>query len=58
MCLKDNTFGVYNLDSKSIEFNDKSQVVNSIDTRVANPILVDNIVVIPLLNGKLIIFEC
>jgi hypothetical protein len=55
--LKDNSFGVYNLDSKSIEFNDKSQVVNSIDTRVANPILVDNIVVIPLLNGKLIIFD-
>ncbi len=51
--LKDNSYGVYNLKSREIEFNDKSQVIYSIDSRVANPILVDNYIVIPLLNGKL-----
>ncbi len=55
--LKDNSYGVYNLRSREIEFNDKSQIIYSIDGRVANPILVDNYIVIPLLNGKLVIFD-
>lgn len=55
--LKDNSFGVYDLKDRDILFNDTSQVTYSIDTRVANPILVDNLVIIPLLNGKLIVFN-
>jgi hypothetical protein len=55
--LKDNSFGVYDLKSRSVLFNDISQVTYSIDTRVANPILVDNLVIIPLLNGKIVVFN-
>jgi len=55
--LKDNSFGVYNLATKSIQFNDTSQVIYSIDTRVANPIIIDNLAVIPLLNGKVVVFN-
>jgi len=55
--LKDNNFGVYDFSKKSILCNNKDEKVFSIDTRVANPIQVDNLVVIPLLNGKLSILD-
>jgi hypothetical protein len=55
--LKDNNFGVYDFSKKSIIYNNKAEKVFSIDTRVANPIQVDNLVVIPLLNGKLSILD-
>jgi hypothetical protein len=55
--LKDNNFGVYDFSKKSILYNNKAEKVFSIDTRVANPIQIDNLVVIPLLNGKLTILD-
>jgi hypothetical protein len=55
--LKDNNFGIYDFSKKSIIYNNKAEKVYSIDTRVANPIQVDNLVVIPLLNGKLSILD-
>jgi len=55
--LKDNNFGIYDLSKKSIVYNEKGERVFSIDTRVVNPIQVDNLVVVPLLNGKLVILN-
>ncbi|SFV57687.1 Putative lipoprotein [hydrothermal vent metagenome] len=55
--LKDNNFGVYDFSKKSIIYNNKAEKVFSIDTRVANPIQIDNLVIIPLLNGKLSILD-
>ncbi len=55
--LKDNSFGIYNLSTKSIVFNNKGEKVYSIDTRVANPIRVDKLSVVPLLNGKIEILD-
>ncbi len=55
--LKDNNFGIYDFSKKSILYNNKDEKVFSIDTRVANPIQIDNLVVIPLLNGKLTILN-
>jgi len=55
--LKDNSFGVYDLNTKKIVYNNKSEKALSIDTRVANPYQIDNLVVIPTLNGKLTILE-
>ena len=55
--LKDNNFGIYDFSKKSIIYNNKAEKVFSIDTRVANPIQIDNLVVIPLLNGKLSILD-
>ncbi len=55
--LQDNSFGVYDLKSKKIVYNNKSEKALSIDTRIANPYQIDNLVVIPTLNGKLTILE-
>lgn len=55
--LKDNNFGIYDFSKKAIIYNNKEEKVFSIDTRVANPVQVDNLVVIPLLNGKLSILD-
>jgi hypothetical protein len=55
--IQDNNFGIYNLSTDKIIYNNKAEKVSSIDTRVANPLQVDNLVVIPLLNGKLTILD-
>jgi hypothetical protein len=55
--LKNNNFGIYDFSKKAIIYNNKAEKVFSIDTRIANPLQVDNLVVIPLLNGKLTILD-
>jgi len=55
--LRDNSFGIYDLSIKSIIYNDKGEKVYSIDARVTNPLQVDKLVVIPLLNGKITILD-
>jgi len=55
--LRDNNFGIYDLSKKSIVYNQKGEKVFSIDTRVVNPIQVENLVVVPLLNGKLVVLN-
>ena len=55
--LRDNNFGIYDLSKKSIVYNNKAEKVFSIDTRVENPIRVENLVVIPLLSGKLVVLD-
>ena len=55
--LRDNSFGIYDLSQKSIVYNEKGEKVFSIDTRVTNPIQVEKLVVVPLLNGKLIVLD-
>ncbi len=55
--LRDNSFGIYNLSTKFITFNSKGEKTYSIDTRVANPIRVDKLAVVPLLNGKVDILD-
>jgi len=55
--LRDNNFGIYDLSKKSIVYNEKGEKVFSIDTRVVNPIQVENLVVVPLLNGKLVVLN-
>lgn len=55
--LQNNSFGVYDLQKKSIVYNNKAQKAYSIDTRVANPLKIDDLVVIPTLDGKLTILN-
>lgn len=55
--LKDNNFGIYDLSKKSIIYNNKAEKVFSIDSRVTNPIQVENLAIIPLLNGKLVVLD-
>jgi hypothetical protein len=54
---RDNNFGIYDLSKKSIIYNEKGEKVFSIDTRVVNPIQVERLVVVPLLNGKLVVLD-
>ena len=55
--LQNNHFGVYNFESKSIVYNNKSEKAYAIDTRIANPLHVDQLAVIPTLDGKLVILD-
>jgi len=55
--LQDNSFGVYDLTTDKIVYNNKAEKVFSIDTRIANPYQIDNLVVVPTLSGKLSILD-
>ena len=55
--LQDNHFGVYNFETKSVAYNNKSEKAYAIDTRIANPLHIDNLAVIPTLDGKLVILD-
>jgi hypothetical protein len=55
--LQDNSFGIYDLTTDKIVYNNKAEKVFSIDTRIANPYQIDNLVVVPTLSGKLSILD-
>jgi hypothetical protein len=55
--LQNNNFGVYNFETESIVYNNKSEKAYAIDTRIANPLSIDNLAVIPTLDGKLVILD-
>ena len=55
--LQDNSYGIYDLSQNRIIYNNKSKKALSIDTRIANPMRVDNLVVIPTLDGKLVVLD-
>lgn len=55
--LQNNHFGVYDFEKKSIIYNNKAEKAYAIDTRIANPLRVDNLVVVPTLDGKLTILD-
>lgn len=55
--LNNNTFGLYRIaDNKKI-FENRSERTFAIDTRAASPMFIDNLVVMPMLDGKLIIVD-
>ncbi|MBU1667273.1 hypothetical protein KKC13_02575 [bacterium] len=55
--LQNNNFGVYDFEQKSVVYSNKAEKAYAIDTRIANPLIVDNLVVIPTLDGKLTILD-
>ncbi|HHH19733.1 MAG TPA: hypothetical protein ENK86_04405 [Campylobacterales bacterium] len=55
--LQDNNYGIYDLSSDTVVYNNKAKKAFSIDTRIANPMRVDNLVVIPTLDGKLVVLD-
>jgi len=55
--LQNNNFGVYNFETKSVVYNNKSEKAYAIDTRIANPLHVDQLAVIPTLDGKLVVLD-
>jgi len=55
--LQNNHFGVYDLKTKAPVYSSKSEKAYAIDTRISNPLRVDNLMVIPTLDGKLTILD-
>jgi len=55
--LQNNYYGVYDFSQNKIVYNHKSNKAFAIDTRIANPLPIDKLVVIPTLDGKLTILD-
>lgn len=55
--LEDNSFGVYRISNNLKVLESKSERVFAIDRRVANPIFNNNRVILPTLDGKILIFN-
>ena len=55
--LENNSFGIYNLKSKQNIYLNRQNENFIIDYRVANPLQIDNIIMFPMLDGKVIIFN-
>ncbi len=55
--LQDNTFGIYKLSTGKKLIENKSEDAFAVDARIASPLFVDNLAVIPTLDGKLLIVD-
>jgi len=55
--LNNNTFGLYRISDNKKIFENRSERTFAIDTRAASPMFIDNLVVMPMLDGKLIIVD-
>jgi len=55
--LQNNNYGVYDFQKKEVIYNNKSNKAYAIDRRIANPLNVEKLVVIPTLDGKLTILD-
>jgi len=55
--LNNNTFGLYQISSNNKLIENRSERTYAIDTRAASPIFIDNLAVMPMLDGKLIIVD-
>ena len=53
--LNNNAFGIYSLSRKSKILENRSEKVYAVDTRAASPMFIENLVVLPMLDGKLVI---
>ena len=53
--LNNNTFGIYIVSENRKIVENRSERTFAIDTRAANPMFIENLVVMPMLDGKLII---
>ncbi|MDQ7046232.1 MAG: hypothetical protein Q9M39_00840 [Sulfurovum sp.] len=53
--LNNNTFGVYRMSNHSKIIESRSEKTFAIDTRAASPMFIENLLVMPMLDGKLII---
>ena len=55
--LNDNSFGLYRVKTNKKIMQNRSQQSFAVDTRASSPMFVDNLVVMPMLDGKLIIMD-
>jgi len=50
-----NRIGIYNLDSNSIDFQHVEARVNTLNTKTVAPLKIDDIIIFPTFNGKLLV---
>jgi len=55
--LNDNTFGLYSVSKDKKIIENKSEVTYAIDTRAATPMFIENLAVLPMLDGKLAVVD-
>ena len=55
--LNNNTFGVYDMQKNKKCIEEHSGETFAINTKAANPLFIDNLVMMPMLDGKLILFD-
>jgi len=55
--LNDNTFGLYNVSTDKKLIENRSEKTFAIDTRAASPMFIDNLAVIPMLDGKIVVLS-
>lgn len=55
--LNNNTFGLYEMEGNRKIVESRSERTYAIDTRAASPMFIDNLAVMPMLDGKLIIVD-
>ncbi|HHD78615.1 MAG TPA: hypothetical protein ENK98_03085 [Epsilonproteobacteria bacterium] len=55
--LNNNTFGIYEVEDNRKVVENRSERTYAIDTRAASPMFIDNLAVMPMLDGKLIIVD-
>ena len=53
--LNNNTFGIYQMSDNRKIIENRSERTFAVDTRAASPMFIENLVVMPMLDGKLII---
>ncbi len=55
--LQDNTFGIYKVSTDTKLVENKAQDAFAVDARIATPMFIDNLAVVPTLDGKLLIMD-
>jgi len=55
--LNSNTFGLYRINGDKKIMENRSDVAYAIDTRAASPMFIDSLVVMPMLDGKLVVLD-
>ena len=55
--LQNNNYGIYDFKANTIVYNNEAHKAYAIDRRIANPLLVDKLVIIPTLDGKLVVLD-
>jgi len=55
--LQNNSYGIYDFKQQTTVFSQEAHKAYAIDRRIANPMPVDKLVVIPTLDGKLVILD-
>jgi len=55
--LNDNAFGIYRINGDKKVIENRSEAIYAIDTRAASPMFIDSLVVMPMLDGKLVVLD-